>query len=61
MTTKQFSNLIAGEWVAGSNYTRNVNPSDTSEVIGEYAQAAAAQTAVSSPKYTRVSADTIRS
>jgi acyl-CoA reductase-like NAD-dependent aldehyde dehydrogenase len=45
MTTKQFSNLIAGEWVAGTNYTRNVNPSDTSEVIGEYAQADAAQTA----------------
>ncbi len=45
MTTKQFSNLIAGEWVAGTNYTRNVNPSDTSEVIGEYAQADAPQTA----------------
>jgi aldehyde dehydrogenase (NAD+) len=44
MSTQQFSNLIAGEWVAGATVTRNVNPSDTSDVIGEYAQADAAQT-----------------
>ena len=36
-------NLIAGEWVAGSDAARNVNPSDTRDVIGEYAQADAAQ------------------
>ena len=44
MSTQQFSNLIAGEWVAGATVTRNVNPSDTSDVVGEYAQADAAQT-----------------
>lgn len=37
-------NTIAGEWVASDKVTRNVNPSDTSDVIGEYAQADAAQT-----------------
>src|SRR5260370_26902598 len=37
-------NLIAGEWVDGVAVTRNINPSDTNEVIGEYAQADAAQT-----------------
>ncbi len=36
-------NLIAGEWVAGTDAARNVNPSDTRDVIGEYAQADAAQ------------------
>ena len=36
-------NLIAGEWVAGADAARNVNPSDTRDVIGEYAQADAAQ------------------
>ena len=44
MSTPQFSNLIAGEWIAGATVTRNINPSDTSDVIGEYAQADAAQT-----------------
>ena len=39
-----FNNLIAGEWVAGAGVSRNVNPSDTSDVVGEYAQADAAQT-----------------
>jgi acyl-CoA reductase-like NAD-dependent aldehyde dehydrogenase len=37
-------NLIAGEWMAGAAATRNVNPSDTGDVIGEYAQADADQT-----------------
>ena len=36
-------NLIAGEWVAGADAARNVNPSDTRDVIGDYAQADAAQ------------------
>ncbi len=37
-------NLIAGDWVEGAGVSRNVNPSDTNDVIGEYAQADAAQT-----------------
>ncbi len=32
-------NLIGGEWVAGSKSQPNINPSDTRDVIGEYAQA----------------------
>ncbi|MFO1050069.1 MAG: aldehyde dehydrogenase family protein [Geminicoccaceae bacterium] len=36
-------NLIGGEWLEGAGATRNVNPSDTRDVIGEYAQADAAQ------------------
>ncbi|RZS52131.1 aldehyde dehydrogenase family protein [Sphaerotilus mobilis] len=36
-------NLIAGEWVEGPRASRNINPSDTRDVIGEYAQADAAQ------------------
>ena len=39
-----FKNYIAGEWVAGASATANRNPSDTSDVIGEYAQADAEQT-----------------
>jgi alpha-ketoglutaric semialdehyde dehydrogenase len=36
-------NLINGEWVDGARASRNVNPSDTRDVIGEYAQADAPQ------------------
>jgi acyl-CoA reductase-like NAD-dependent aldehyde dehydrogenase len=36
-------NLIGGEWVDGSRASRNINPSDTRDVVGEYAQADAAQ------------------
>jgi acyl-CoA reductase-like NAD-dependent aldehyde dehydrogenase len=36
-------NLINGEWVDGARASRNVNPSDTRDVVGEYAQADAAQ------------------
>jgi len=32
-------NLIAGDWVEGSRTSRNINPSDTRDVVGEYAQA----------------------
>ena len=39
-----FKNLIAGEWIDGARASRNINPSDTSDVVGEYAQADAAQT-----------------
>jgi aldehyde dehydrogenase (NAD+) len=42
MTT--YNNLINGEWVAGVSTRPNINPSDTSDVIGEFAQADAAQT-----------------
>ncbi len=39
----QFRNLIAGEWHGGASVTVNRNPSDVSDVIGEYAQADRAQ------------------
>ena len=38
-----FHNLINGEWVAGASEAPNINPSDTRDVIGLYAQADAAQ------------------
>jgi len=38
-----FRNLIGGEWVEGARVSRNVNPSDTRDVVGEFAQADAAQ------------------
>ena len=37
-------NYISGEWVEGAGVTLNVNPSDTGDVVGEYAQADLAQT-----------------
>ena len=37
-------NLIAGDWLDGVSVSRNVNPSDTRDVVGEYAQADKAQT-----------------
>jgi acyl-CoA reductase-like NAD-dependent aldehyde dehydrogenase len=39
----QFHNLINGEWVAGASEAPNINPSDTRDVIGLYAQADAVQ------------------
>ncbi len=39
-----FKNLINGEWVAGASVSVNRNPSDTGDVVGEYAQADAEQT-----------------
>ncbi len=36
-------NLIGGQWLAGSAYAPNINPSNVAEVVGEYAQADAAQ------------------
>ena len=39
-----YKNLIAGEWTAGARASRNINPSDTRDLVGEYAQADAAQT-----------------
>lgn len=39
----EFRNLIGGEWLPGVGATRNINPSDLADVIGEYAQADVAQ------------------
>ncbi|MDR7297865.1 aldehyde dehydrogenase (NAD+) [Pelomonas aquatica] len=36
-------NYIAGAWTEGPHVSRNINPSDTRDLIGEYAQADAAQ------------------
>ncbi len=41
--TKRYGNLINGEWTDGDSFNANVNPSDTRDIIGEYAQASAAQ------------------
>ncbi len=38
------NNYIAGEWLAGAAVTVNRNPSNVADVVGEYAQADAAQT-----------------
>ena len=38
-----FKNLINGEWVEGARVSRNINPSDTRDVVGEYAQGDAQQ------------------
>ena len=38
-----FKNLIGGEWVEGPRVSRNINPSDTRDVVGEFAQADPAQ------------------
>jgi alpha-ketoglutaric semialdehyde dehydrogenase len=40
----QFANYIDGQWVDGASVSRNVNPSNLDDVIGEFAQADAAQT-----------------
>jgi len=40
---KRYDNYIDGQWVTGKNYQANINPSDLSDVIGEYAQADATQ------------------
>ncbi|MGB6354171.1 MAG: aldehyde dehydrogenase family protein [Steroidobacteraceae bacterium] len=34
-------NFIAGEWRAGADVSRNINPSDTRDVVGEYARGSA--------------------
>jgi alpha-ketoglutaric semialdehyde dehydrogenase len=45
-------NFIAGEWMEGDAVSRDVNPSDTNDVVGLYAQASVAQveTAVAAAK-----------
>ena len=39
-------NLINGEWVNSASSIENRNPSDLSDIVGDYAQADAAQTIV---------------
>jgi len=46
MTTSTFRNYIAGDWVAGAAAIVNRSPSDVNDIIGEYAQADAAQVRV---------------
>ena len=41
---KQFPNYIDGEWIMATSFSANRNPSDLSDVIGEYAMADAGQT-----------------
>jgi acyl-CoA reductase-like NAD-dependent aldehyde dehydrogenase len=45
-------NYIAGEWVEGDGVSRNVNPSNTNDLVGLYAHASAAQveTAIAAAK-----------
>lgn len=38
-----FGNLIAGTWIGGGPTIENLNPSDTSDIIGHYAQASVAE------------------
>jgi len=42
--TAILKNFIAGEWVDGPGITKNINPSNTNDVVGEYARADRAQT-----------------
>ena len=42
--TVALKNFVGGEWVDGSGLTRNINPSNTKDVVGEYAKADKAQT-----------------
>ncbi|WP_109356111.1 aldehyde dehydrogenase family protein [Sphingorhabdus sp. EL138] len=36
-------NFIAGEWIGSSYQVANINPSDTNDIVGEYAQASRGQ------------------
>ncbi|MGN6827056.1 aldehyde dehydrogenase family protein [Paucibacter sp. M5-1] len=38
-----YKNLINGEWLEGARVSRNINPSDTRDLVGEFAQADADQ------------------
>ena len=42
--TTVLKNFIGGEWVDGTGVTKNINPSNTHEVVGQYAKADRAQT-----------------
>ena len=41
--SKRFDNYINGEWVAGGDYSTNINPSELTDAIGDYAKADLAQ------------------
>ena len=43
LKVSMFKNLIDGEWVDGPRSTQNINPSDTRDVVGDFAQADAGQ------------------
>ncbi len=36
--TEMLKNLIGGEWTAGSNASKDINPSNTNDVVNDYAQ-----------------------
>lgn len=38
-----YGNFIDGQWIRSDDINRNINPSDTNDVIGEYARASASQ------------------
>jgi aldehyde dehydrogenase (NAD+) len=40
--TEQFKNFVGGEWLPGADINSNVNPSNTDDIVGAYARAAAA-------------------
>lgn len=42
--TAILKNFIGGEWVDGSGVARNINPSNTNDLVGEYAKADKVQT-----------------
>jgi aldehyde dehydrogenase (NAD+) len=42
--TAVLKNFIGGEWIDGTGVTKNINPSNTNDVVGEYAKADRAQT-----------------
>jgi len=52
------NNYIAGEWVASKEAVENRNPSDISDLIGQYAQATTAQleTAIDAAAAARITA-----
>lgn len=43
MPNNHYDNYIGGEWVRGADINVNINPSDTRDIVGEYARADAAQ------------------
>jgi len=43
VTQERFNNFINGEWLGSAERVANINPSDTTDVLGEYAQATAEQ------------------
>ncbi|MBN9628249.1 MAG: aldehyde dehydrogenase [Acidovorax sp. SCN 65-28] len=43
MSNSIHHNFIAGEWLAGADAAANINPSDTRDIVGQYARASQAQ------------------